>query len=100
VRVGKDPGTQAAYFVRKSWGQKLRKEAGEHRCGTHGIAPFRVPIVAKHQDRSRINVMRHAHKNEPDSRGLDPAIHYLAMPCFLALMAASSAAMRAIDVST
>jgi hypothetical protein len=40
----------------------------------HGIDPFRVPIVAKRPDRSRINVMRQSQQNEPDSRGLDPAI--------------------------
>ncbi|MGO9483777.1 MAG: hypothetical protein ACLPX9_04200, partial [Rhodomicrobium sp.] len=39
------------------------------------LIPFRVQIVAKRPDRSRINVMRSVHKIKPDSRGLDPAIH-------------------------
>ena len=34
----------------------------------HGIGPFRVQIVAKHPDRSRINAMRQCQKNKPDSR--------------------------------
>jgi hypothetical protein len=40
----------------------------------HGIDPFRVPIVAKRPDRSRINVMRQSQQNEPDSRGQCPAM--------------------------
>jgi hypothetical protein len=40
----------------------------------HGIDPFRVPIVAKRPDRSRINVMRQSQQNEPDSRGSSPAM--------------------------
>ncbi|MGO9483697.1 MAG: hypothetical protein ACLPX9_03800, partial [Rhodomicrobium sp.] len=38
------------------------------------LIPFRVQIVAKRPDRSRINVMRSVHKIKPDSRGSSPAM--------------------------
>jgi hypothetical protein len=43
----------------------------------NGIAPFRVQIVAKRPDRSRINAMRHVHKIKPDSGVNNPGVYPL-----------------------
>src|ERR1019366_7401510 len=40
----------------------------------HGVDPFRVLMSRETLDTSRINVVRRFKKNEPDSRGLDPAM--------------------------
>jgi hypothetical protein len=40
----------------------------------HGVDPFRVQMSRQTPDTRRINVVRRFKKNEPDSRGLVPAM--------------------------